>query len=75
MRPDCSIHLHTGKARPDDFESIWIHFDAKYRIDYTTNLVSWLPLRTNTAFGGTFQFEDVSSGNSPARFYRTQRVP
>jgi hypothetical protein len=49
--------------------------DAKYRIDYTTNLVSWLPLRTNTAFGGTFQFEDVSSGNSPARFYRTQRVP
>jgi uncharacterized protein len=33
MRPDCSIHLHTGGDTHDDFESIWIHFDAKYRID------------------------------------------
>jgi predicted component of viral defense system (DUF524 family) len=33
MRPDCSIHLHTGNVRPDDYESIWVHFDAKYRID------------------------------------------
>jgi len=49
--------------------------DAKYRIEYTTNLVSWIPLRTNTAFGGTFQFEDAGSSSSGARFYRTLRVP
>jgi predicted component of viral defense system (DUF524 family) len=39
MRPDCSIHLHTGNARPDDFESIWIHFDAKYRIDHLMEIL------------------------------------
>ena len=39
MRPDCSIHLHTGSARPDDFESIWIHFDAKYRIDHLIEIL------------------------------------
>ena len=39
MRPDCSIHLHTGNARPDDFESIWIHFDAKYRIDHLVQIL------------------------------------
>src|SRR4029077_7073555 len=39
MRPDCSIHLHTGSGQPDDFESIWIHFDAKYRIDHLAEIL------------------------------------
>ena len=39
MRPDCSIHLHTGSGQPDDFESIWIHFDAKYRIDHLVEIL------------------------------------
>lgn len=39
MRPDCSIHLHTGSGQPDDFESIWIHFDAKYRVDHLVEIL------------------------------------
>jgi hypothetical protein len=52
--------------------------DAKYRIEYTSSLtppVTWIPLRTNTAFGGTFQFDDFGSGTTDARFYRTTLVP
>lgn len=39
MRPDCSVHLHSGDDRPDDFENIWIHFDAKYRIDHLVEIL------------------------------------
>ena len=39
MRPDCSIRLHTGNTGADDFDSIWIHFDAKYRIDYLVEIL------------------------------------
>jgi hypothetical protein len=49
--------------------------EAKYRVEYTTDLVSWTPLRTNIAFGGRFQFEDLGSTSSGARFYRTLFVP
>jgi len=52
--------------------------DAKYRIEYTSSLtppVTWIPLRTNSAFGGTFQFNDLGSGTTDTRFYRTTLVP
>jgi hypothetical protein len=52
--------------------------DAKYRIEYTTSLtppINWVPVRTNTAFGGTFQFDDFGSGPTGGRFYRTSLVP
>jgi len=52
--------------------------DAKYRIEYTTSLaqpVTWTAIRTNTAFGGTFHFDDFTSGPAGARFYRTTLVP
>jgi bacillopeptidase F (M6 metalloprotease family) len=42
-----------------------------WRIDASTNLVSWLPVFTNTAgAGGTLQFTDVLATNFPRRFYR-----
>jgi len=47
--------------------------DAMYRIEMTTNLsnpASWVALRTNTAFGGTFTFLDTNAPRVPPRFYR-----
>jgi uncharacterized protein len=33
MRPDVSVGIYPGQAEPASFEPIWIHLDAKYRID------------------------------------------
>jgi hypothetical protein len=44
-----------------------------YRIDVTTNLFnpnSWVPLRTNVAYGGTFSFTDTNATRVPPRYYR-----
>ena len=52
--------------------------ERNYRIDVTTNLANpagWVPLRTNTAFGGTFDFIDSYSGPGASRFYRAVLVP
>jgi hypothetical protein len=38
----------------------------------STNLVNWLPLYTNPATTGSFQFLDVMATNLPARFYKAQ---
>ena len=38
----------------------------------STDLVSWLPLFTNSATTGSVQFLDVAATNLPARFYRAQ---
>ncbi len=45
-------------------------------IDSTTNLISWLPVYTNTtAADGTFDFTDPASTNSPRRFFRAVAAP
>jgi hypothetical protein len=46
-----------------------------YAIDASTNLTDWLPLRTNTANGGTFDFVDTGAGEIPNRFYRARWIP
>jgi uncharacterized protein len=33
MRPDCSIRIGEVGRPEDDYKTIWIHFDAKYRAD------------------------------------------
>jgi len=38
----------------------------------STDLVNWLPLFTNSATTGSFQFLDLTATNLPARFYRAQ---
>jgi len=43
-----------------------------YRVQASTDLVSWLSLQTNPA---PFVFVDTSSTNYPCRFYRTVFVP
>jgi hypothetical protein len=49
--------------------------EGTYRVEMTTNLnnpASWTPVRTNTAFGGTFSFIDTNAPASPPRFYRAR---
>lgn len=33
MRPDCSLRIRSERGESAPFEEIWLHFDAKYRID------------------------------------------
>ncbi|MDB6018751.1 MAG: regulator of chromosome condensation [Pedosphaera sp.] len=47
-----------------------------YRIEGTTNLTGpWIPLLTNTAFGGSFSFSDTNVPPFPRRFYRALLLP
>ena len=39
MRPDCSLSIAPASAEPYPFEPVWLHFDAKYRIDALGELV------------------------------------
>lgn len=40
MRPDYSIHLRPTKGYSSGSEDIWLHFDAKYRIDRLADVLS-----------------------------------
>jgi hypothetical protein len=42
-------------------------------VDASTDLVSWLPIWTNTFMVGPLQFSDPNSGAYPSRFYRARR--
>lgn len=33
MRPDCSLRISTPEQSAAPFEEVWLHFDAKYRIE------------------------------------------
>lgn len=46
-----------------------------YRIDVSTNLSTWVPVVTNTAFGGGFQFNDPNASAYSRRFYRALLLP
>jgi hypothetical protein len=41
-----------------------------YSLEYSTNLIQWIPLKTNVAFYGTAHFVDSNSISEPMRFYR-----
>jgi hypothetical protein len=42
-------------------------------VDFSSDLVSWLPIWTNTFMVGALQFSDPDSGVYPKRFYRARR--
>jgi hypothetical protein len=46
-----------------------------YRIDATTNFLTWTMLTTNTAFGGSFFFSDPAAPGFTKRLYRAVLVP
>src|SRR6202158_3608219 len=38
MRPDCSLRLRPDRTPGDAIDDVWIHFDAKYRLDRLTEI-------------------------------------
>ena len=47
--------------------------NLSYVLQASSNLVSWVPLTTNTASGGTFKYIDPNSQVIKARYYRAVR--
>lgn len=46
-----------------------------YRVEATTDFLTWTPLTTNTAFGGSFSFSDSGVPGFTRRLYRAVLVP
>lgn len=46
-----------------------------YRLEFSTNLTTWIPLATNLAIAGEAAFSDTSISNQPGRFYRATLLP
>jgi hypothetical protein len=47
-----------------------------YRVEYSTNLVTWLPLATNTLVkDGLLNFTDTTAPVPATRFYRAVKLP
>jgi hypothetical protein len=49
--------------------------NSSFALEVSTNLLSWLPLKTNIATGGTFDYADDTAVGLPRRFYRGRWVP
>jgi hypothetical protein len=49
--------------------------DRRYAVEATSDLLSWIPLRTNRISDGSFDFLDTTATGSPHRFYRAREVP
>jgi hypothetical protein len=47
----------------------------RYAIEATADFKTWIPLRTNTADGGSFDFLDTTASGVTRRFYRGRLVP
>jgi uncharacterized repeat protein (TIGR01451 family) len=49
---------------------------STYRIDASSDLITWIPVKTNiAAVDGKFQFTDSAATNFNPRFYRAVRLP
>jgi hypothetical protein len=58
----------------------WIHLsegetNRQYRIDYSTNMTTWLPLQTNVTTDGKFSISDGPNPPGSRRFYRAIPLP
>jgi hypothetical protein len=49
--------------------------DMAFAIEASSNVLHWLPLRTNIATGGTFDYVDDGTVGLSRRFYRARWVP
>jgi len=49
--------------------------NIQFAIDASTNVVDWLPLKTNITSGGSFDYVDDAGAGLPRRFYRARWVP
>lgn len=48
---------------------------CSYAIEVTTDVNTWMPLKTNVVTGGYFDYVDTGLGQSPMRLYRARLVP
>jgi len=48
---------------------------AHYAVEASTNLTSWIPLKTNVVSSGYFDYLDTSAAGVPRRYYRARWVP
>src|SRR5207249_3995654 len=68
------LHLDSGSARLSRSRGFSMGIDIlpglKGRIEFSTNLMNWLPLVNFVGSNSMFYFEDVAATNSPRRFYR-----
>ena len=57
--------------------SLWLYgvSGAPYRLEASTNLLTWTPLVTGTNFFGTVQLNDPAFQVLPYRMYRAIRLP
>ncbi|HEU5071850.1 MAG TPA: hypothetical protein VFV96_15715 [Verrucomicrobiae bacterium] len=49
--------------------------NARYAVEASTNLLNWLPLKTNVVTGGYFDYLDAGAAGLKQRFYRARWVP
>lgn len=63
MRPDCSLRLHCETGALESSEDVWLHFDAKYRVDELQELFG------QNAVDQVFEVDDSAdtSGDRAAR--------
>ncbi len=68
--------LRPGLASPTNTFDFWLDGGAgqNYVLLWSSNLLSWLPLQTNTLATNSLHLV-VSTTNGPARFYRAQWAP
>ena len=45
-----------------------------YRVEWTTNFITWNPLQISTNSQGVIQIQDAGAASNPSRFYRTVKV-
>ena len=59
------------------FQLLLTGVSNSYVIDFSTNLIDWVPLQTNTlrTNGGLLQIRDESAANARQRFYRSRGWP
>jgi predicted component of viral defense system (DUF524 family) len=43
MRPDCSLHIIPCEGDHAPFQDVWVHFDAKYKVDHLFDLFGRVP--------------------------------
>lgn len=48
---------------------------SRWVVNATTNLVNWIPLKTNIISGAYFDFVDTTAAGLPRRYYRARLVP
>jgi hypothetical protein len=73
LRPDSVGSLSTASG------AVQVQFSGfdpyTYAVQVSSNLTDWASVSTNSPSNGVFNFLDLSTSNSPSRFYRSAVLP